>query len=164
MKTLVFLALVSLTAALRAADPVVIVTSPMSVTINGTPAGTVVDALANNPNLPNLRARLLDAWLAYEKKFQSDLAARGDAMTEAAAASIKKAGDDTQARAQTAIAAFEQKTNDADAKRAAADVARVAAEKRLMSLVVGLDGVPNLPSFVKSDIAAAKAAAKTNGP
>lgn len=86
-----------LSPALRAADPAVVVISAMRVTIDNHAAGTVVDALADNPNVPNLRARLLDAWLAHETAIAAAEQARADAAIKTAQDSATKAKADADA-------------------------------------------------------------------
>lgn len=111
-----------------AADPVVVVNSAMSVTIDGKDAGSVVDALANNPNVANLRARLLDAWLARESEITAVEKARADTAIataqDKAAADVAKAKDD----ADVAVAAAAAKATAAD-KETARCAAIVAALK-----------------------------------
>lgn len=71
------------------ADPVVVVNSSSSVTVDGQPAGTVVDVLANS-KAANIRARVLDAWLAYEKNLADKAEARIKAAVEASNIAIEK--------------------------------------------------------------------------
>lgn len=83
-----------------AADPVVVVTSFSSVTVNGTPAGTVVDVLAN-VTAPNIRARLFDALLAYEANL---VAAANASVTTANAAKV--AAESSKAAETARVAAI----------------------------------------------------------
>lgn len=67
-----------------ASAPVVVVNSAVDVTVNGVPSGTVVDVLANDAAHPldGLRAAMLDAWLAYEKKLTDKAASASDRLNE----------------------------------------------------------------------------------
>lgn len=62
MKTLLLLLLS--TALLSAAEPVVIVTSATSVTVDGAPYGKPADVIANNPQLASAVQTALETWAA----------------------------------------------------------------------------------------------------
>lgn len=138
MKKLIFLSL-ALSSCFAANPPTVVVNSAGSVTLNGAPAGTVVDVVANNPNLPGLRAALLDAWIAHEKS-----------INEKADASIAKATDAVQADAQ-------KKISEAQAAMQKASAAQAAAEQQLAAVVgaLRLADISKLSAEQKKIVAAA---------
>lgn len=131
-KTLLALAILFAPLVALAADPVVVVNNVSSVTVDGVPAGSVVDVLANI-NKPNIRARLLDALIARE----------------AAIVAVEKA------RADTAVAAAVAAKTAAENSQAAAVAARLAAESRVAAIVTAIKStqiVAPLPSAVAQAI------------
>jgi mannitol-specific phosphotransferase system IIBC component len=125
MKKLLVIVLLAFAPAF-AADPVVIVTNFSSVTVDGAPAGSVVDVLANVTK-SNIRARLLDALLAYETKLIEDATAAQTARADAAIAANDKEKQDAIA-AKTA----------AEQSQAAAVAARNEAETRAAAIVAAV--------------------------
>lgn len=81
MKTiaLALLAVISLTLTAPAAEPVVVVVSAVSVTVDGVHAGKPADTIRNRPELAAAVQRAIEAWSAAEvaklAKAQADLAA-----------------------------------------------------------------------------------------
>ena len=146
-------------AAAFAADPVVKVNSATDVTLNGQPAGSVVDVLANNPSLQNLRARLLDAWLAYETRSADAVAAKEKSLTdsfdkkqkETTAAleklfqektvALEKTFQEKNAQWEKNHAAEDRGLAEAEKGRAEAEKARSIAERKLAGLAAILRAV-----------------------
>jgi hypothetical protein len=65
---------------MSAPDVVVVVNSLTDATVDGSPSGTVVDILANNPSHPTIRARMLDALVAWDSARVDVAQTREDAL------------------------------------------------------------------------------------
>lgn len=174
MKTylaLIIFAVAALSAS--AADPVVVIQNAGSVTVDGVPMGTVVDVLVNS-KAPNIRAVVLDAWIALEQKVkdaertradaviakntddttkaQADAKVAKDAATAKAAADVKAAQDDAAAK----IAAADAKAADAKAKSDAACTQYLA----VVNAVKALPNLASLPAAVQTAVQAEDAKRK----
>lgn len=113
MKKLALLICLAALAALPvlAADPVIVVNSANNVTVDGNSAGSIVDVLANS-TVPNIRARVLDAWLVYEKGVFAKEKARADAAIAKAQADVQAVNDAKLAELAKFIAALQKQVRD----------------------------------------------------
>lgn len=118
------------TSCIAAAPPVVVVTSLTQVSLNGIPAGTVVDVLANGGDA--VRGPLLDALIAYDAArviaTNATAAATITAAHQADVASVASAQATAKSSADEATIA---KAAQADAEKRAADLAAAVAKLAL---------------------------------
>jgi hypothetical protein len=135
-KTILVLALLSVS--LHAAD-VVVVTSAVSVTVNGVPAGKPADTIRNRPELASAIQLALEkreaeqaAALALVKSELAAALARRTKLIELAKASLAKLPAESQAIVSNVL--FQAQIPEAAARRAQVEAELVAKQKELNDL------------------------------
>lgn len=131
MKTiLAILTIASLTLAAPAAEPVVVVVSATSVTLDGVHAGKPADTIRNRPELASAIQRALETWAAAESaklaKAQSDLAAalaRRAELVSLAKSKLAELKPDARAIVSNVIAQAEFPEKEAQRAKIAAEIA-----------------------------------------